>query len=73
MTAFTVTSAACALAPSVQLLLLARVAQGLAAAPLVPMAMSMLFGKGGSARSMPAVAGMLLFLGPALGRASAGR
>ena len=67
VTAFTVTSAACATAPSIQLLLLARVAQGLAAAPLVPMAMSMLFGRGGSARSMPAVAGMLLFLGPALG------
>lgn len=67
VTAFTVTSAACALAPSVQLLLVARVIQGLAAAPLVPMAMSMLFGKGESARSIPAVAGMLLFLGPALG------
>jgi EmrB/QacA subfamily drug resistance transporter len=67
VTAFTITSAACALAPSVQFLLLARIAQGLAAAPLVPMAMSMLFGKGESARSMPAVAGMLLFLGPALG------
>ncbi|HUA40134.1 MAG TPA: DHA2 family efflux MFS transporter permease subunit [Streptosporangiaceae bacterium] len=67
VTAFTITSVVCALAPTVQLLLLARVAQGLAAAPLVPMAMSMLFGKGESARSMPAVAGMLLFLGPALG------
>jgi hypothetical protein len=43
------------------------VAQGLVAAPLVPMAMSMLFGGAGPARSMPAMAGMLLFLGPALG------
>jgi EmrB/QacA subfamily drug resistance transporter len=65
--AFTVASAACACAPGVQVLLVTRVAQGLTAAPLVPMAMSMLFGKGSSARSMPATAGMLLFLGPALG------
>jgi len=65
--AFTAASAACALAPTVQVLLLTRVIQGLVAAPLVPMAMSMLFGKGESARSMPATAGMLLFLGPALG------
>jgi EmrB/QacA subfamily drug resistance transporter len=65
--AFTITSTACACAPDVQVLLLTRVAQGLAAAPLVPMAMSMLFGTGSSAKSMPDAAGMLLFLGPALG------
>ncbi len=65
--AFTAASAACALAPTVQVLLLTRAIQGLVAAPLVPMAMSMLFGKGESARSIPATAGMLLFLGPALG------
>jgi EmrB/QacA subfamily drug resistance transporter len=65
--AFTVASTACACAPNVQILVLTRVIQGLAAAPLVPMAMSMLFGKGSSAKSMPAAAGMLLFLGPALG------
>ena len=39
----------------------------LVAAPLVPMAMSMLLGKSRSARSIPATAGMLLYLGPALG------
>ena len=60
-------ASACALAPTAQVLLLTRAIQGLAAAPLVPMAMSMLFGKGESARSMLATAGMLLFLGPALG------
>lgn len=65
--AFTAASAACALAPTMQVLLLTRAIQGLVAAPLVPMAMSMLFGKGESARSMSATAGMLLFLGPALG------
>jgi EmrB/QacA subfamily drug resistance transporter len=65
--AFTAASAACAFAPTMQVLLLTRAIQGLVAAPLVPMAMSMLFGKGESARSMPATAGMLLFLGPALG------
>jgi EmrB/QacA subfamily drug resistance transporter len=65
--AFTAASAACALAPGVQVLVLTRVVQGLVAAPLVPMAMSMLFGKSEATRSMPATAGMLLFLGPALG------
>jgi EmrB/QacA subfamily drug resistance transporter len=65
--AFTAASAACALAPSVQVLVLTRVVQGLVAAPLVPMAMSMLFGKSETTRSMPNTAGMLLFLGPALG------
>ncbi len=65
--AFTAASAACAFAPSVQVLVLTRVVQGLVAAPLVPMAMSMLFGKNDATRSMPATAGMLLFLGPALG------
>jgi EmrB/QacA subfamily drug resistance transporter len=65
--AFTATSAACAAAPDVQALIATRVLQGLAAAPLVPLAMSMLFGRGASARSVPATAGMLLFLGPALG------
>ncbi len=67
VTAFTATSAACAAAPDVQFLVLTRIVQGAVAAPLVPMAMSMLFGKSGATRSMPAAAGMLLFLGPALG------
>jgi EmrB/QacA subfamily drug resistance transporter len=65
--AFTAASAACALAPSIQVLAATRVVQGLVAAPLVPMAMSMLFGKSEATRSMPDTAGMLLFLGPALG------
>jgi EmrB/QacA subfamily drug resistance transporter len=65
--AFTAASAGCALAPDIQVLLLTRLIQGLVAAPLVPMAMSMLFGQSETARSMPATAGMLLFLGPALG------
>jgi len=38
--AFTVASAACAAAPGTGILLLARVVQGLVAAPLVPLAMS---------------------------------
>ena len=42
--------------------------QGLVAAPLVPLAMSMLLGRSaGGARSISPVAGILLFLGPALG------
>jgi EmrB/QacA subfamily drug resistance transporter len=65
--AFTLASASCAAAPDVQALLVARMVQGLVAAPLVPLAMSMLFGTGDVAAAMPATAGMLLFLGPALG------
>jgi EmrB/QacA subfamily drug resistance transporter len=64
--AFTVTSALCALAPDARLLVAARVAQGLMAAPLVPLAMSMLLG-GRGAKSISPLAGIMLFLGPALG------
>jgi EmrB/QacA subfamily drug resistance transporter len=70
--AFTIASAGCALAPDIQVLILTRVTQGLVAAPLVPMAMSMLFGRSEATRSMPAAAGMLLFLGPALGPSAGG-
>jgi EmrB/QacA subfamily drug resistance transporter len=65
--AFTLASAGCAAAPDVQVLVATRIVQGFAAAPLVPLAMSMLFGNGEVTKSMPATAGMLLFLGPALG------
>ena len=71
--AFTVASALCALAPDAGVLVGARIGQGLVAAPLVPLAMSMLLGGGPDAagakgsRSISPVAGILLFLGPALG------
>lgn len=70
--AFTVASALCALAPAAGALVGARILQGLVAAPLVPLAMSMLLGDRGrdggkSARGISPVAGILLFLGPALG------
>jgi EmrB/QacA subfamily drug resistance transporter len=78
--AFTVASGLCALAPDAPLLVAARVIQGLVAAPLVPLAMSMLLGRGvpgegdqeadgrgGGTRSISPLAGMMLFLGPALG------
>jgi EmrB/QacA subfamily drug resistance transporter len=65
--AFTLASAACAAAPDIGFLLAARAAQGLVAAPMVPLAMSMLLGGKGGARSMSPLAGILLFLGPALG------
>ena len=66
--AFTFASALCALAPDATVLVGARVLQGLAAAPLVPLAMSMLLGRGtGAARSISPLAGIMLFLGPALG------
>jgi EmrB/QacA subfamily drug resistance transporter len=77
--AFTVASALCALAPAAGVLVGARILQGLVAAPLVPLAMSMLLGGGPDtadgkstagakgSRSISPVAGILLFLGPALG------
>jgi EmrB/QacA subfamily drug resistance transporter len=68
VTAFTVASALCALAPDAGVLVAARVLQGLVAAPLVPLAMSMLLGRAtGAARSISPLAGIMLFLGPALG------
>jgi EmrB/QacA subfamily drug resistance transporter len=70
--AFTIASAACALAPDAGALVAARIVQGLMAAPLVPLAMSMLLGRGGSGGSMSPVAGILLFAGPALGPAAGG-
>jgi EmrB/QacA subfamily drug resistance transporter len=65
--AFTLASAACAAAPGVDMLVAARVVQGLAGAPLVPLAMSMMLGSGDTTRSISPLAGILLFLGPALG------
>jgi EmrB/QacA subfamily drug resistance transporter len=69
---FTLASACCAAAPDARLLIAARLAQGLAGAPLVPLAMSMLLGGAGGARTVSPVAGMLLFLAPALGPTAGG-
>lgn len=65
--AFTIASALCAFAPTIELLIGARILQGLTGATLVPLAMSMLMGTGGASRDISPLAGMLLFLGPALG------
>ena len=64
---FTLASALCALAPSMGILIAARALQGALGAPLVPLAMGMLLGQGGAARQMPAAAGIVLFLAPAIG------
>lgn len=71
---FTLASGACALAPSVGVLIAARGVQGLLGAPLVPLSMSMLLGRDGASEegSMPPAAGMLLFGGPAVGPALGG-
>ncbi len=71
--AFTAASVLCALTPDAGTLVAARVVQGLVAAPLVPLAMSMLLGRdAGTARSISAAAGTMLFLGPAIGPAVGG-
>ena len=67
LVAFTVASALCALSPGAGALIAFRAVQGLVAAPLVPLAMSMLLGKSGGARSISPVAGILLFAAPAFG------
>jgi EmrB/QacA subfamily drug resistance transporter len=73
--AFTLASAACALVPSVTLLIVARVVQGLTGAPMVPLAMSLILDParaGDRTRGMPASAGVVLFAAPALGPAVGG-
>jgi EmrB/QacA subfamily drug resistance transporter len=72
MLAFTLASAVCALVPSVELLIVARVGQGLAGAPMVPLAMSLVLDPRRGSRSMPASAGIVLFAAPALGPALGG-
>src|SRR5260221_361812 len=69
---FTLASTACAMAPSIAWLIGARVVQGALGAPLVPLAMNLLLGRRGKARQLPAAAGMLLFLAPALGPSAGG-
>jgi EmrB/QacA subfamily drug resistance transporter len=64
---FTVASALCAVAPSIGFLIALRAVQGACGAALVPLAMNMLLGDGGSAQGMPPAAGMILFLAPAVG------
>lgn len=63
---FTAASALCAISPGLWTLMAARVAQGIFGAPLVPLAMNMLMGKG-AGKQISAAAGMILFLAPALG------
>jgi EmrB/QacA subfamily drug resistance transporter len=67
LAAFTVVSALCAFSPGIGTLIAARAVQGLVAAPLVPLAMSMLLGGSGKARSVSPAAGILLFAAPAFG------
>ncbi|HET9138846.1 MFS transporter, partial [Actinophytocola sp.] len=72
LVAFLLASLACAVAPSLGLLVAARAAQGLAGAPLVPLAMSLLLGGQGPGRRIPIAAGLLFFLAPALGPTAGG-
>jgi EmrB/QacA subfamily drug resistance transporter len=66
--AFTLASALCALAVNAPELIAARGLQGVAAAPLVPLSMNLIFGRGEDAvKDVPVAAGLVLFLGPALG------
>jgi len=66
LAAFTLTSALCAVAQNAPELIAARGLQGVAAAPLVPLSLNLLFGRGDT-KDLPTSAGLVLFLGPALG------
>jgi EmrB/QacA subfamily drug resistance transporter len=67
LAAFTAASLACSIAVNVPELIAFRVVQGMAAAPLVPLAMNLIFGSGTDRDRFPVSAGLVLFLGPALG------
>jgi EmrB/QacA subfamily drug resistance transporter len=65
---FTLASLLCALAANAPELIAARALQGVAAAPLVPLSMNLIFGRGDEAvKDVPVMAGLVLFLAPALG------
>ena len=64
---FTLASLLCAFVPNLGALIAARALQGAFGASLVPLAMNMLLGKSGAGRQVPAAAGVLLFLAPAVG------
>ena len=68
MVLFVVASALCAVAPTIGVLIAARAVQGFVGAPLVPLALSILLGKGGmGGGKVPVSAALVLFLAPALG------
>ncbi len=69
---FTAASALCAAAPTVAALDAVRAVQGMFGAAMVPLAMNMLFGEGQTTRQMSPLAGMILFLAPALAPALGG-
>lgn len=65
---FTAASALCAFTPGIGFLITARVLQGILGAPLLPLAMTMMLrGSDGQRRRLPPMAGMTLYLAPAIG------
>lgn len=72
LVAFGAASALCGLAPGIEALIALRAVQGLASAPLVPLALALLFGdepgrRGGAKMRPPMAAALMFFLAPALG------
>lgn len=64
---FTLASVLSALAPSIGFLIAARALQGALGGPLIPLAMNILLGGERTRSRGSAIAGIVLFLGPALG------
>ena len=63
---FGITSLGCAVAPNIETLIAFRALQGMAGAPLVPLALSLIF-TGTNRYQIPLVLNLALFLAPALG------
>lgn len=64
---FGIASLLCGFAPSLHLLVAARIFQGLGGAALVPLALSLLFSDKETSDGMPLSVGLVLFAAPALG------
>lgn len=65
--AFTAFSLLCALSPSLNVLIFARIAQGASGALMVPLAMDILFGESEGTERISPLIGFVLFLAPAVG------
>ncbi|GAA2446667.1 DHA2 family efflux MFS transporter permease subunit [Actinomadura vinacea] len=74
LAAFGTASAACAFAPTIEALIALRGAQGVASAPMIPLALALLFAdkQDGRRARPPMAAGLCFFLAPALGPSAGG-
>lgn len=72
VTGFTAASFFCAISPSLEVLIIARIFQGALGALLTPLAMDILFGKEKRSEKISPLIGVVLFMAPALGPTAGG-